>query len=595
MMSFRQFLLPVVVLSAVVLLDAADPVEAEGGKRILPLISLSLGESEDVNGPTYENSGSKFKKIRLETPWDIKGLPVVKHLLLKKSEEKREFNYEDRASAVMIRELVPGHCVKGLKPTAQRGTVEVEDGQNVYIEGLKKFVLLPFAVIEMKEMEVKDLKKPELPSVNNWAVVMPFLETSQSLDTVLRMTRHRYTISRVEMVEIARQLIAPLMWMHEKGLVHRDVKASNYLVIQDPSNVSDVKEPPAKKRRTGPAAEQECTQPANKSQRIVMHQGIQLILIDFDSTFIEGEPSNLYKRTHCIAAPPESESNEKIDAFSVAQILYDMEFNAGNSNDDKRVDVYRKGIEMFWSRSADGYRRDVLTLFQFWGFSTIGVFSTAVKFARRKPVLDVEERLAAIRLLFFCYGTSIPVQSQRFTVKEALPYLELGETELKRHIVSESQVVDRLWETSRLVSKMPNSLAKKFELFKSCNLDFWVDSLNCIIHKLLEKCKNSKRLEGSKEFVLHAMNHMNGIKMNHIFYKALNKIGKEEGKYKTTLEQAFAMQFLYGWWKAETEVVVSAGAKVYLEGKLKSLESHDDYGKLQRFKIIERDKENDDP
>eukprot|EP00922_Rhytidocystis_sp_ex-Travisia-forbesii_P065295 GHVS01097029.1.p2 GENE.GHVS01097029.1~~GHVS01097029.1.p2 ORF type:complete len:107 (-),score=16.22 GHVS01097029.1:51-371(-) len=78
------------------------------------------------------------------------------------------------------------------------------------------------------------------------------------------------------------------------------------------------------------------------------------------------------------------------------------------------------------------------------------------------------------------------------------------------------------------------------------------------------------------------------LREDSIFYQAYETVGEEEQNYRTALGNAFAMEFLYCWWPPQTEVLVSAGAKVKLEEKLEELKTRKNYDKLKLVKIIER-------
>eukprot|EP00922_Rhytidocystis_sp_ex-Travisia-forbesii_P065292 GHVS01097025.1.p1 GENE.GHVS01097025.1~~GHVS01097025.1.p1 ORF type:complete len:159 (-),score=11.19 GHVS01097025.1:17-493(-) len=149
---------------------------------------------------------------------------------------------------------------------------------------------------------------------------------------------------------------------------------------------------------------------------------------------------------------------------------------------------------------------------------------------------------------------------------------------------ADNELETRLWETSLIVSTMPHTVSTELKYFNVCHLDFWVDSLSCILEMLLSTFCKDNICKAIVEWVIFRIGE---LRQDDIFYQAWKKVGKKEKEYRRALGEAFAMHFLYGWWPPQTDVVVSSGAKNELTAKLEDLESHNDYGKLELVNIIE--------
>eukprot|EP00922_Rhytidocystis_sp_ex-Travisia-forbesii_P050580 GHVS01075151.1.p1 GENE.GHVS01075151.1~~GHVS01075151.1.p1 ORF type:complete len:406 (-),score=39.14 GHVS01075151.1:656-1852(-) len=320
---------------------------SSGNVPVLPRMILSAGE---------RTACVDLARLKLAQGWEINGLPKVSHSLLKARNDKDgSFINEDEASSRMIDNLVADYVETNVDHARDDLLLrrEAKEPNTVFGKVFEKSVL-PWLM-------VTDYRYGETDPQTNWALVRPNMDLATRLSQVERPVKSITTL-----LQLARQMVAPLKWIHEIGIVHRGVKDENYLVI-----------PPLGYKKGD-------RQQLEKSR---------LLLIGFEHTYIEANLDHGdHGTTYWHAAPPEKhddaqrmESYKKNDAFSVAQALYGLQGNVD------KVSQWRKSIDKFIPILGEDFRL-LLPL----GFSQIGLFPEVLSFGRMEMV-----GLLSIKLLLW--------------------------------------------------------------------------------------------------------------------------------------------------------------------------------------------------
>eukprot|EP00922_Rhytidocystis_sp_ex-Travisia-forbesii_P050581 GHVS01075152.1.p1 GENE.GHVS01075152.1~~GHVS01075152.1.p1 ORF type:complete len:562 (-),score=51.40 GHVS01075152.1:123-1787(-) len=411
---------------------------SSGNVPVLPRMILSAGE---------RTACVDLARLKLAQGWEINGLPKVSHSLLKARNDKDgSFINEDEASSRMIDNLVADYVETNVDHARDDLLLrrEAKEPNTVFGKVFEKSVL-PWLM-------VTDYRYGETDPQTNWALVRPNMDLATRLSQVERPVKSITTL-----LQLARQMVAPLKWIHEIGIVHRGVKDENYLVI-----------PPLGYKKGD-------RQQLEKSR---------LLLIGFEHTYIEANLDHGdHGTTYWHAAPPEKhddaqrmESYKKNDAFSVAQALYGLQGNVD------KVSQWRKSIDKFIPILGEDFRL-LLPL----GFSRMGLFPEVLSFGRMEMDKDKnpEDFLAATRLESFCLATSVSFDKPRSTLEDADLYLTLREDELLAKI--DKDLKTQLWENSRLLTSSNKKLKQSSKvLFKNCAKTHWVESLTCIAKTMMD-------------------------------------------------------------------------------------------------------------
>eukprot|EP00922_Rhytidocystis_sp_ex-Travisia-forbesii_P025436 GHVS01037348.1.p1 GENE.GHVS01037348.1~~GHVS01037348.1.p1 ORF type:complete len:561 (-),score=61.93 GHVS01037348.1:137-1819(-) len=410
MMSFPHFLLPVVVLSALLLssLQLAYGVETYGLPRLL--LREERMKLNELNG--FPSNQSVFYEYTLPTKWTYKGF-VVEQLVLK--HEKDTLICKQNPKSCFYQSPLPPYgfpnadeasakVLEGFHPTLNwktytghaRNTIDLQQAKAIWQKMIDEHLIIPFAVAQRKKVSM---------------LVSALVKGSQDLDLTIRSAAaNGEVLSNAETVAIALQAVIPLKALHKHGVTHRDINSRNFVVI--PKSVEE----------------------ESRQGWKVLTGGAQLALIDLGSAYVEGTESRLFGRDPECSAPETFDENPaynpKMDLFSLAQMLYSL----GSSSS-----VLKWATEYVINVSKNAPNADTMRLALLSGFSGIGSLQQEVSFLKTPEADESEEEsLARAQLTAFCQVGSILFQSARPHLEDAANLLKLSykglTTEMERHL-----------------------------------------------------------------------------------------------------------------------------------------------------------------